>query len=789
MLSRCLITEGCALLAVLLQVAAQDGTVTQVSAGTDSTCALFQGGNVKCWGNSQSGRLGYGNLEVIGDDEMAGAGGFVNLGVTEDVPVLPLKAAAVHVGGGHACALITDPAKGNVKCWGYGDVGALGYGNKEDVGDDKTPADVGFVDVGGTVTQLALGRDHTCALLADKKVVCWGFGENGRLGYGSEENLGDDPGETPASIGPVSLNGKPVASIAAGGAHTCVIFLDDGTVRCWGRGAEGQLGNGAVADIGDDELPLSGVVDLGGTRAVDVSAGFNHTCAVVQGGAVYCWGSGQYGQLGLGNTNTVGTAPGLTPGQVGPINLGQGAISVHAGYRHTCVVLADLSVKCFGEAEFGQIGLGSTASVGLSPATLPAAVQPVSLGGTVTQVSSGGYHNCALKTDGGLTCWGYGARGRLGLGNELTIGDNEEPDALTLVLAECGGGDCANGTCAENACSCTPGFEGVYCEDNIDACVNNPCANSGICTDGLALGAYTCNCEGTGFDGIQCEDNLDACVNNPCANGGICTDGLALGAYTCNCEGTGFEGTQCKDNVDECMSNPCANGGICIDGVALGAFTCNCEGSGFGGRVCEVEEARCNAAMCQNGGACKDVGGSVTCDCEGTGFTGSTCGTDLDECASNPCQNGGTCTNTSGDYICKCRDLFSGKDCSIAPNLIIDDSCEGEGSSLRGNSCLGTSSQGTQSKKKSKALWVGLLCGSLLLILLVGASVMLYRAKKRASKEIDEPQKGRQIPQPVGDSGLLRTIHNGEVLASPKAPTPTPMGLRFVATTMHRMTR
>jgi alpha-tubulin suppressor-like RCC1 family protein len=172
------------------------------------------------------------------------------------------------------------------------------------IGDDETPASAGDVDVGAEVTDITAGGSHTCALLASGDVRCWGYGGSGRLGYQSTANIGDD--ETPASAGDVAVGGT-VVQIDAGGDHTCAL-LDTGTIRCWGLGLQGQLGRGNTSSIGDNETPASaGDVPLtGGPAVARIDAGGAHTCALLESGAVRCWGKGSHGELGLGNTDWIG---------------------------------------------------------------------------------------------------------------------------------------------------------------------------------------------------------------------------------------------------------------------------------------------------------------------------------------------------------------------------------------------------------------------------------------------------------------------------------------------------
>ena len=137
---------------------------------------------------------------------------------------------------------------------------------------------------------IAAGDFHSCVVLGPA-ARCWGFGGNGRLGYGNLTSIGDD--ETPGSVGPIEIGaGRTIQAISAGGNHTCAL-LDDGTVRCWGFGGNGRLGYVSTQDIGDNEPPASaGPVSLGGP-AIAISAGEAHTCAVLEGGAVRCWGYGR----------------------------------------------------------------------------------------------------------------------------------------------------------------------------------------------------------------------------------------------------------------------------------------------------------------------------------------------------------------------------------------------------------------------------------------------------------------------------------------------------------------
>jgi alpha-tubulin suppressor-like RCC1 family protein len=202
-----------------------------------------------------------------------------------------------------------------VLCWGQGAQGQLGQGSYVgNIGDNEAITTYSPISVGGTVVQLAAGYVHTCALLDTGGVRCWGLGSFGRLGYGNTNTIGDN--ETPASAGDVPLGGTAVR-IAAYNDRTCAV-LDTGAVRCWGADTGHALGYpGGVEHIGDDELPSSaGDVNVGAT-AVEVSAGGDGTCAMLSSGAIRCWGYGGRGQLGYGNSSTIGDDE--TPASVGNV--------------------------------------------------------------------------------------------------------------------------------------------------------------------------------------------------------------------------------------------------------------------------------------------------------------------------------------------------------------------------------------------------------------------------------------------------------------------------------------
>jgi alpha-tubulin suppressor-like RCC1 family protein len=321
----------------------------QITTGLDHACALLTSGSIRCWGRNNVGQLGYGDntgtMANVGDAEAIDSFGYVQVGS---------NAVKVVAGSNHTCAILDT---GNVVCWGDGAYGKLGYGNTTTIGDNEQPWQAGVVSVGGPVKDIALGEDHTCALLQTGEVRCWGRGIHGQLGYGNTQNLGDN--DLPSSKGVVAVGGD-VVQISAGDNHTCALLVN-GFVRCWGLGASGQLGYGNWSSIGDNELPTApaaGDVSTGG-KVLQVAAGGNHTCVLLATGDVKCWGYGANGQLGNGSSSNVSTPP------ASPVSLGgSSAMQIAAGTNHTCALLDSGNAWCWGLGTDGRLGYGNTTAIG-----------------------------------------------------------------------------------------------------------------------------------------------------------------------------------------------------------------------------------------------------------------------------------------------------------------------------------------------------------------------------------------------------------------------------------------
>ena len=152
----------------------------------------------------------------------------------------------------HACAILDN---GTVKCWGDNGAGQLGQGDvvqrgvdEDQMGNDLEPVDLG---TGRKAKAIAMGDAFSCALLDNGTVKCWGYGGNGALGYGDVNFRGDNEDEMGDYLPAIAVGGsRRAVAISGGGAHTCAL-LDDGSLRCWGYGAEGALGQGDTETRGD----------------------------------------------------------------------------------------------------------------------------------------------------------------------------------------------------------------------------------------------------------------------------------------------------------------------------------------------------------------------------------------------------------------------------------------------------------------------------------------------------------------------------------------------------------
>lgn len=324
----------------------------------------------------------------------------------------------VSVGGSHACALLAD---GNVACWGNNASGQVGQPLDDLPPSAEAPGGIvvvvpfptivpGLTAPGISVTAIAVGASHSCARRSDAQVWCWGSNSANQLGRNSVGS------STP---GPVLANDdSPLAAvnaIAAGAEHSCAIVGANNTLFCWGSNVRGQLGNGNTNPRTRAAAVLSAPGGPVFTGVSTVAAGMASNCALlVTGlftGEVRCWGGNLGGELGSGDLN-----PYLTPRKITSFQA-FGSLSLGAG--HACAALFS-GGYCWGDNSTGQLGQGAAGSPVLNPAAVATTL-------AFQSVTSGYLHNCAVRSDATVACWGANSVGQLGDG---TTDDRPSPTAV-----------------------------------------------------------------------------------------------------------------------------------------------------------------------------------------------------------------------------------------------------------------------------------------------------------------------------------------------------------------------
>jgi len=336
---------------------------------------------------------------------------------------------------------------GSVKCWGENSYGQLGLGdtinrgdNSSEMGDNLTTIDLGN---GRTATAIAAGKHHTCAILDNASIKCWGSNASGQLGLGDTNNRGDVSDEMGNYLPAVDLGSGTATAIATGDSHTCAI-LDNSSVKCWGANASGQLGLGNTSNRGDGSNQMGDnltAIDLGSGRTAKViTTGGSHTCAILDNEYIKCWGENDQGQLGLGNKDDHGDGIGGMGDSLPAVDMGSGitAKAIVAGESHTCAILNNTAIKCWGRSNEGQMGLTKYCAEvpcddiigdGIGGDEMGVAADELTrmgTGRTATAIVAGKYHNCALLDNSSIKCWGSNNAGQLGLGD--TVNRGADPD-------------------------------------------------------------------------------------------------------------------------------------------------------------------------------------------------------------------------------------------------------------------------------------------------------------------------------------------------------------------------
>jgi alpha-tubulin suppressor-like RCC1 family protein len=337
-------------------------------------CAVLTDGTVRCWGETDHGRLGDVNVAKTGPS----------------APVMPLdldQVTSITLGARHTCAI----REKEVWCWGSNESGQVNGTPGPSI---LTPTKLALpAGITSQVKRVSAGHQHTCAASEAGDVICWGRNAEGQLGAG---DFSERPGFHLVS------GFTAATSLCSGLVHSCA--ASPTKVVCWGDRTQVKLGNAMVTGAGVGPVKYFvtpvGMPDIPNVESL--TCGTNHTCALDTAGSGICWGANESGQLGLGHTNPTDYA--LKP------NAFVGSVHVAVGDSFTCVIRADnQQIKCVGRNEQGQ--LGDTTFTTRSTLADATGV------GTGAMLGVSRRHACALRGangNGGLRCWGDNTQGQLG---------------------------------------------------------------------------------------------------------------------------------------------------------------------------------------------------------------------------------------------------------------------------------------------------------------------------------------------------------------------------------------
>jgi len=421
------------------------GTPAALIEGDEHACVITTTGAVQCWGNAANGTIAHANNVRPFATQVNGLSGATALAVGEQHSCAVVNGGAVHCWGANFSHQLGDGtaldrgqpvtvrdatgvtqlgagnedtcgrrADGTVLCWGRNQDGQHGPVWSRNEAQDPHLVQESATPDGGTedrplvgVRAVAVGGRFTCALRgaeADGGVECWGYNEHCQT---TRQDAGSCPATSPhADRQTIQLAGMIVAAIGAGDEHACARGALDGGVgggvSCWGFNAWGQA---APAEGGMESVLATPV--MGVTAATDVAGGKTHSCAVVAGGAVVCWGNDRHGALGP-------PQGGRGPRQV----VASGAVALSVGDLFACARMNNQTVQCWGYNAYGQLGDGTLTD---RPTPAPVRTSAQSVLDNVVEVSANTRHACARRADGTVWCWGSDLCGQLGRGQTCRL--------------------------------------------------------------------------------------------------------------------------------------------------------------------------------------------------------------------------------------------------------------------------------------------------------------------------------------------------------------------------------
>ncbi len=395
------------------------------SGGTASSTggATSTGGSKPTGGTtSAAGTAATGGARPTGGATATGGtpstGGIMSSGGTSAGKPIPVQISASYQ---HTCALLSD---GSVWCWG--DNGYDELGNATTVGYSQVAVKVTLSSAAGAVQAVASGSYHSCVLFSAGTVQCWGTNDYGQLGNGS----------TTSSTSPVNVMVNAttqlsnVVAIEAADQYNCALVVDTSgnrNVKCWGYGQYGELGNGVMGTGYFSSYAVTVITNTTTNTPLanvhSISMNYMHSCAVLNDNTVYCWGVNSNGQLGNGTTNDSS----LPVSVVSTSGQKLSATSVSTEQGNTCALLTNSSVQCWGYNDDGELGDGTTVDYNTTPVTVNFNGKPISL--------AAGYQNaCVVLDSGAVQCWGDNSYGQLG----------QDPAKFPLCNANSAGTSCSN---------------------------------------------------------------------------------------------------------------------------------------------------------------------------------------------------------------------------------------------------------------------------------------------------------------------------------------------------------
>jgi alpha-tubulin suppressor-like RCC1 family protein len=349
-------------------------TVVRVEAGGLHSCAVLSDDSLRCWGDNTYGQLGDPSFRESNDAQPRIVPGIH--GVSD-----------IALGYHHTCVLLE---RGETWCWGRNTLGQVGNGITSD--DVREPSHVGLTDV----TAIDARFSHTCAVRNDEEIWCWGFALDGQGWQGGPDVGAAQP--TPVEIGGLQPR-STIGVLSSGGAFACVANGSMDRVACWGNNGEGALGDGTLNDS-------TVAVGLGGTGAplfekyAALASGSDHACSLsLDRHIIACWGSWSWVSPPVAQ---------LAPSIVATIDEAE-IVALGGGWRHTCLLLDNGEVRCWGDNIHLQLGV---------PFDDQPRLTPVAINGlpSADVLAVGRNHGCVVARDGTLWCWGRNDAGQLGSG-------------------------------------------------------------------------------------------------------------------------------------------------------------------------------------------------------------------------------------------------------------------------------------------------------------------------------------------------------------------------------------